>query len=1066
VDPVSSQAAWRIVGDALELDPSERTAFVAQTCGSDETLREEVESLLHYSDDPRRFLPIEVATANPSEVPEQIGNYEIVGKLGEGGMGVVYEAVQKSPRREVALKVLRPMLDSESMRHRFEYEVSVLAMLQHPGIAHVYEAGSFDLGHGVQPFFAMELVDGQPLTEFAAEHGFDTRQRLELVAAICDAVHHAHQRGVIHRDLKPDNVLVTSAGLPKVLDFGIARALRSDDEAMTRYTMPGLVVGTLAYMSPEQLRDPSGDLATTSDVYSLGAMTYLLLCGQLPHDLGGKSLTESIRVITETDASPLGTLDPRFRGDVETIVGKALAKDTERRYQSAAELAADIRRFLAHEPIAARRPSTLYHLRKFARRNRGLVAGTLATMFAIVAGAIAAIMFAVRAAEQQKRAVTYAYRMSLRAAQDDLLLGRHRTTAAFLDDASERMRGWEWRYLRAQLEPWSGELVADTTIRGPLAYTPDGQRVLAVLGDGSIAAWNVRTKGLTRPFTVDGEVTTMTEGCRPALAAATSDGRVFLWPDGKEGTPEVLSGFESPIAKLVWARDRLVILTTGELWSWRDGVKTRIGPGSKPAIDLAASPDGSRVAFISNYGLRLVDLADGKARTRKHTSGHRAVSFSRDGRRLLVGMMYQNVHVLEVPTLKRLDADTGHDRATFGLRIAPDGATIASTSDEDGTLVLRDATTLRVLTVRSRGKPTGHLCFRPDGGQVAVADLKGRRITLWDLPIASSQVLGRAEQRIHSLGWSPAGDLLVIRGRRMQVLDSMTGERVFELAGGTPLAFSADSQRLLVGRTSYDLITGQSETYKAGGEFGAITEFVREHGGEPVVNFRSQSFAPDFSKTCKWSGKRSVISNVVAVPGGKLIAQVTGHRAEVWGSRFSRDGKLLLSASADRTVRIWQTEPFRLLHAVPAEKHFDRVFCGDFSPDGSRIATGADDNVIRIFDAKSYERLLELHGHRSYVAGVMFSPDGTRLASVAGDGDLRMWDSVPRRVRVAEALALERLRETMTPRVDRALAEAKGDIGAAAGVLRADPELSLESRAAALRVLARKRRARAAAHGK
>jgi eukaryotic-like serine/threonine-protein kinase len=337
-----------------------------------------------------------------SALPATIGHYRVVHLLGEGGMGVVYEAEQENPRRAVALKVLKPGFAGAELRRRFEQECSALGRLQHPGIAQIYEAGTADAGFGPQPYFAMELVNGRPLLEHADAHKLNTRERLELMLKICEAVDHAHQRGIIHRDLKPGNILVEDSGRPKILDFGVARATDSDAHR-TRQTDLGQVVGTLAYMSPEQaLGDPEA-LDVRSDVYSLGVICYELLAGRLPYRLGPK-LHEALQAIRDKDPEPLGATGRAYRGDVETIVAKALEKDKARRYGSTADMAADIRRYLADEPILARPASTTYQLQKFARRNKVLVAGVAAVFLTLAAGIVASALQATRATRERDRA--------------------------------------------------------------------------------------------------------------------------------------------------------------------------------------------------------------------------------------------------------------------------------------------------------------------------------------------------------------------------------------------------------------------------------------------------------------------------------------------------------------------------------------------------------------------------------------------------------------------------------------------------------------------------------------
>ena len=329
-------------------------------------------------------------------LPVTIGHYRILRLLGEGGMGSVYMAEQENPHRIVALKVIKAGFVTAELLRRFEQEAHALGRLQHPGIAQIYEAGTADSGFGPQPYFAMEFIEGQSLLEFNVQRHLSSRDRLKLMARVCDAVNHAHQRGIIHRDLKPSNILVDKESQPKILDFGVARVTDSDTE-ITRQTDMGQLIGTLAYMSPEQvLADPQA-LDIRSDVYALGVITYELLAGRLPYDTDRKALHEIVQAIRETDPVRLSSIQRTYRGDIETIVAKALEKDKVRRYASAAELAADIRRYLADEPIVARPPSATYQLKKFARRNRGLVIGAAAVVLVLIGGVMASTWQAVRA---------------------------------------------------------------------------------------------------------------------------------------------------------------------------------------------------------------------------------------------------------------------------------------------------------------------------------------------------------------------------------------------------------------------------------------------------------------------------------------------------------------------------------------------------------------------------------------------------------------------------------------------------------------------------------------------
>jgi len=361
-------------------------------------------------EDPSRDQQTEQSSDGTAEEPHwpTIARYRILRLLGQGGMGEVYAAEQQQPRRTVALKVIRAGFSTHRNLQRFAYEAEALARLHHPGIAQVYESGTAQSGSGIVPFFAMELVRAAgdqaapTITRYAQSQNLSTRQRLELLAKVADAVHHAHQNGVIHRDLKPSNVLVDEAGQPKVLDFGVARVTDSDMQAVTLQTDVGQIIGTLPYMSPEQASGDPAKIDTRTDVYGLGAMAYELLAGRPPLDLKNAPLHDAVRVICEEEPKTLSSIQRSLRGDIETIAAKALAKDKRHRYNSAAELAADIRRYLNNEPVTARPPSARYQLAKFARRNKAMVGGVISTFIVLVAGIAVAIWLAAAARQAQK----------------------------------------------------------------------------------------------------------------------------------------------------------------------------------------------------------------------------------------------------------------------------------------------------------------------------------------------------------------------------------------------------------------------------------------------------------------------------------------------------------------------------------------------------------------------------------------------------------------------------------------------------------------------------------------
>ncbi|TWU33220.1 serine/threonine-protein kinase [Novipirellula artificiosorum] len=423
---------------ALELTSAEaRADYLDKACGDNQVLRDRIEQLLQVQSKVGDFLESpapgiaaslasfdqkeasdgnDVATrddADALELPgQQIGHYKLLHEIGRGGMGVVYMAVQQEPvRRKVAVKIIKPGMDTKEVVARFEAERQALAMMDHPSIAHVLDGGGTDSG---RPYFVMELVEGKPITKYCDEFRYTTRQRLELFAQVCQAVQHAHLKGIIHRDLKPTNILVTDNDhgvTAKIIDFGVAKALYQPLTDRSLYTQASQMIGTPLYMSPEQASSTSLDVDTRSDVYSLGVLLYELLTSTTPFErerMDQSSDDEVRRIICEEDpptpSTRLSTLDgaldtvaenqqtdPRtlsqsLRGELDWIAMKALEKDRTRRYESASELAKDVQRYLEDQPVEACPPSTPYRLKKFARRNRGLLTTSLLVAVVLLLG--------------------------------------------------------------------------------------------------------------------------------------------------------------------------------------------------------------------------------------------------------------------------------------------------------------------------------------------------------------------------------------------------------------------------------------------------------------------------------------------------------------------------------------------------------------------------------------------------------------------------------------------------------------------------------------------------------
>jgi serine/threonine protein kinase len=443
---------------ARELPRDQRAAFLERECGDDAALRAEVESLLaHETGAPSLIgtgglgrglgaeLPRSLARALGEETPERIGPYRILEVLGEGGMGTVYRAEQTEPiRREVALKLVRRGLDGTRAAARFEVERRALALMNHPNIARVLDAGTDETG---RPYFVMELVRGDPITSFCDREKLSVRERVELMIPICRAVQHAHRKGILHRDLKPSNVLVAREDgkpVPKVIDFGIAKAVQDTPAPGTLLTAEGQLVGTPEYMSPEQAGVIEAEVDTRTDVYALGVILYELLTGRRPHRFRNATPLELHRVLSRDEPEKPSTACTRepeeaasvaanagrargvsptrlrreLAGDLDTIVLMALRREPERRYGSAEHLAEDLRRYLDGLPVLARKDTVRYRAGKFARRHRVAVGAAAVLVLSLAVLAVTMTVQSARVARERDRAVVAEARARNRPAGD------------------------------------------------------------------------------------------------------------------------------------------------------------------------------------------------------------------------------------------------------------------------------------------------------------------------------------------------------------------------------------------------------------------------------------------------------------------------------------------------------------------------------------------------------------------------------------------------------------------------------------------------------------------------
>ncbi|HWV98590.1 MAG TPA: serine/threonine-protein kinase, partial [Candidatus Acidoferrum sp.] len=474
-------ADFAVFTEALHLPPEERDRYLDRACKADVEFRRRMEALLltyEYAGDflqrPPAERPIKTAPvlAPVEKIGDRIGHYKLLQQIGEGGCGVVYMAEQEEPvRRRVALKIIKPGMDTKSVIARFEAERQALALMDHPNIAKVFDAGATETG---RPYFVMELVRGVKITEYCNQNSLTTEDRLGLFVQVCQAIQHAHQRGIIHRDIKPSNILVTQSlegvAMPMVIDFGVAKATTNERLTdKTVFTAFEMLIGTPAYMSPEQATLSSANVDTRTDIYSLGVLLYELLTSSTPFEtkeLLKAGLDEVRRAIREqeplrpsTRLSEMGEADltivaqqrrsepprliHRVRGDLDWIAMKALEKDRTRRYETANDLALDVKRFLENEPVSARPPSKLYKFRKTVQRNKLLFAGVSVIAVLLISSLI--ILFTLltreRQARQQSQLVTPLLEDMLKRVGASVAWGRDSRTnlQEILDQTSERV---------------------------------------------------------------------------------------------------------------------------------------------------------------------------------------------------------------------------------------------------------------------------------------------------------------------------------------------------------------------------------------------------------------------------------------------------------------------------------------------------------------------------------------------------------------------------------------------------------------------------------------------------
>ncbi len=1040
--PDRFELVQRIFEEAAATDAAAREQLLARRCAGDPALLEEVRSLLEFQSrggssflDPeevRRIARDEAVDDPPLPKGTRLGDYTIERVLGHGGMGIVYLAHQENPRRTVALKVLRASMFGSSALRRFEHEAQVLGMLQHPGIAQIFEAGAAEMGRGPQPYIAMELVDGPTLLKHAAQQPLDVRGRLELMARVCDAVHHAHQRGVIHRDLKPGNILVDHAGQPKVLDFGVSRAADPDLRA-TINTSAGQLIGTLSYMSPEQALGDPEQIDVRSDVYSLGVVLFELLSGQLPYDIRTKTIPEAARILHDTEARRLGSVERRLRGELDLIAGKALERDKSRRYQSAAELADDIRAHLAGAPISARQDSALYVLSKFVRRHALVSALAGAFVVSVSVLGVYSTIQAYRAGESARAEL-----MERLKAQKALELANEQTQRAdrAADDAVRQLRASNIE--RGRLIGAGGSmLLAEDAIWPALLRDPTSAHAFWAL-------WELYAKNPCRAavpthadavramdFSPDGRL----------MVTAGANGYVELWDARSLATlgvltihprAEIAAQFTPDGRRLVLCDDTAMVQVY-DTASWT--CEREFDALLTPALWMDTSPDAHTLIVAGQGGfVARWRLDDGAMlwQTRPHRDSVNSLAHAPDGEKIITGSSDGDMHIVSTRDGAVVDSLRGHRGWISGVDWSRDGRYIASGGSDREVRVWDAAAGLSLAAFNPSNGSIGRVRFSPDGRYLLAAGWW--RLDVYDLPAwrTVASYIG-FKRGMHTARFSPAGDVIgtgsISPELRLWDLPDSTGPlRVPGAATSriTGLASSPDATRLISYSIGQELTLWNTDGYRpilrvtGGGAYGTAACFIGDGSlfaycttagrvdvrwssdGSPYCSLRPLprivgAIAPDpdgvHLYTCDQRQLLTRWNLLTGAPDSAADTVAMEGRDPLWLA-VTRDGRRIDSTSRDYTLQSWSLPGFAKLQTIAT---VPPVWCLGVSPDARTAAVGNWASEIELWDLQDRTRLGVLDGHSQLIAGVQFSADGTRLLSASNDGTIKWWDVPDRR---------------------------------------------------------------------
>lgn len=971
-----------------------------------------------------------------SELPDSIGGYRILSELGRGGMGVVYAAEQDSPRRRVALKVLGNALHSDELRRRFEAEASVLGRLQHPAIAKIYEARTFELaGVGTLPFFAMELVEGsRELVEYANEEQLDVHARIELFVEVVEAVEYGHQEGILHRDLKPANVLVGKRGRPKIIDFGIARSLDADEALQSLQTQTGQILGTPQYMSPEQYVADRDGIDARADVYSLGVCLFELLSGELPFAFETKPILEMARMVREDQPRRLSSVNRALGGDLEAVVGKALERDLARRYSSAGELAADLRRFLGKQPVLARPPSSFYQLRLFTRRNRALVSAISAVLLISIAAAIVSVRYAIHAEAERLAGLRETYRWGLSSVSAALDDGAILKAKRLLAEMPFELRGWEWRYFQARLDTTQVTL-PPVDAAGPahhaLAVSLDDE-VLYLDRLGVVSSWN--TRGWQERPRLE-----LSSGAGSLQIEAPGDGSLLL-RGGKQ--PLVVGGdWTSAISR--------VDGTSGELLSSFEDQQA-----SQEHATFTVR-GGGRVATASRDRLKVYDLQGMLLAERAlPPSQRRQLAFSGSGEELAVASsgLEAPVTIFATGTLELLASLPGGPHSCFGLTFDATGTRLALGSagkvlvwdlEQPGAAALEVPVTVgsgRASTVLFDASGTALFVADINGSEVECLGLDGRQRGSLRTPSTGADFAwgGYARLALQLLsgdrlaGVLPDGSLSVWDLEVLSEPTILRGHKSFL----TSLSLSPDGARLYSG--GFDGWEG------AGSLPGSLRVWDTETGDEVasfsqvgVTRLGSQLGDGEFLVRGLNSGRDSLRVQVLSTRSGHVLEDLAGldpvaldgpRRRLIYGALDRVEAKVFrrglvmheLDSGVERSLDVgfptisryspggrWfacsggghQDFPSTLqvfdADSLEEVAHFDLeklTTSLDFAKGSALLAAASGSQVVIIdLEELAVKHVIDAGGVGQMVA--RFSPDGKRLALGGSDGVIQLLDT-------------------------------------------------------------------------